>query len=268
MATEVLSQREVVGMFCQDGYDIVNKRWESSIEIPLLDWRHDKTGQIQVRIRDLATRYGAHVARLISDLMASGESTACYDGQYFFDTDHSEGDSGTQSNDLSVDISALPVGTHGSTTAPSVSEAAEVIMQGVAQILGFLDDQGEPMNEEARDFRVIVPTPLWRQFAAAAASQTIDQGDTNPLAIGSMDGYRISVHMNARLSWTTKVAVFRADGNVKPFIYQEDGGGVNSKILGPDSEYATINDSCLVTTDAINAAGYGYWQHACLLTMA
>jgi phage major head subunit gpT-like protein len=324
MATQVLSQREVVGMFYkaleqgahpwagdlafrnpganqgvgtaeqykwlgqsptprefvggrqphqlrQAGYEITNKRWEASIEVPLLDWTHDKTGQIQVRVRELASRYGAHIARLISTLMIAGESTACYDGQFFFDTEHAEGDSGTQSNDLSVDIAALPVTNHGSTTAPSPAEAAHCVMQAVSAILGFKDDRGEPMNEEASDFRVIVPTPLWMRFAAAVGAKVLDGGDDNPVAIGSMDGYRVRVHMNPRLSWTTKAAVFRADGNVKPFIYQEDGSGgsgVNMKILGPESEYATINDSCLVTTDAINNAGYGYWQHGCLVTMA
>ena len=54
----------------------------------------------------------------------NGEATVCYDGQYFFDTDHVEGDSGTQSNDLSVDISALACSVHGTTTAPSVEDLA------------------------------------------------------------------------------------------------------------------------------------------------
>lgn len=251
----------------QDAYELRNKRWEASINVPLLDWRLDKTGQIQVRVDDLARRYMAHRARLISTLMIAGESAACYDGQYFFDTDHSEGDSGTQSNDLSVDISALPCSTHGSTTAPSAGEMSLCVLQAIAAITGFKDSVGEPMNEEAADFRVLVPTSLWMAAVEAVGARVLASGQDNPVAIAQMDGFKIRVHNNARLTWTDRFAVFRADGVVKPFIFQEDGG-VNTKILGPDSEYATIHDEVMVTTDAINNAGYGFWQHACLVTMA
>lgn len=249
----------------QDAYTIRNKRWEASLKVPLMDWRQDKTGQIQVRIDDLARRYMAHRARLLSTLIVGGATGLCYDGQYFFDTDHAE--SGTnQSNKLSVDISALPCAQHGSITAPSAAELAHSIMQGIAAVYGFKDDQGEPMNEEAVDFRVMVPISLWMPATAAVGAKTLAGGEDNPVAIASMDGFRLRIHANARLTWTDTLSVFRGDGSVKPFIFQEDGG-VNSKILGPDSEYATLNDECLVTTDAINNAGYGYWQHACQVTM-
>lgn len=263
--------REFVGgrqakQLAQSAYTLRNKRWEASLKVPVLDWTKDKTGQIMVRVNDLASRYMAHRARLLSALMIAGEATACYDGQYFYDTDHAEGGSGTQSNDLSVDISALPTAQHGSTTVPSAGEMALCIMQAVAAIYGFKDDQGEPMNEGATDFRVMVPISLWAATSAAVGGKVLASGEDNPVAIAQMDGFRLRIHANARLTWTDRFSVFRADGAVKPFIFQEDGG-VNSKILGPDSEYATINDECLVTTDAVNNAGYGYWQHACLVTM-
>jgi len=253
------------------GYDIRNKRWESSIYVPVLDWRKDKTGQIQVRIRDLARRYGVHIARLISTLIVGGHNTLCYDGQYFFDTDHAEGASGSQSNSISVDISALPVSQHGSTTAPSPAEFAYSILLAIQQILSFADDTGEPMNEEARTFEVMVPTSLWVVALSAVGAQVLDGGADNMVRIGTLNGLTINVHQNARLnaSWTASFAVFRSDGDVKPFIYQEDGAdsAVNMKILGPDSEFALTNDTCMVATDAINNAGYGYWQHACKVTL-
>lgn len=250
----------------QQAYELRNKRWEASIKVPLLDWQKDKTGQIQVRVADLASRYMAHRARLLSSLMIAGESANCYDGQHFFDVDHAEGASGSQSNDLSIDISALPASAHGSTTAPSAGELALCVLQGIAAIYGFKDDQGEPMNEDATDFRVMVPVSLWMPMTSAIGAKVLASGQDNPVAVAAVDGFRVRVHSNARLTWTDRFAIFRADGAVKPFIFQEDGG-VNSKVLGPESEYATLNDEVLVTTDAINNAGYGYWQHACLVTM-
>lgn len=248
-----------------DAYEIRNKRWETSLEFPLQHWNNDKTGQIMVRVDDAAARYETHKARLLSQLIIAGESTACYDGQYFFDTDHAESGS-AQSNDLSVDISALPCTNHGSTAAPSAAEMALSIMQGVQSILGFRDDQGEPVNEEAGDFRVLVPATLWMTALTAVGAKVLDSGSDNPAAIGQMDGLRIRVHSNARLSWTDRFAIFRADGQVKPFIFQS-AGGVKTKLLGPDSEYATVNDRVMFTADAENNAGYGDWKHACLVTM-
>ena len=68
---------------------------------------------------ELAERGRTHYASLLSTLIVNGATTVCYDGQYFFDTDHSEGASGTQSNKIDSDISTLPASVHGSTTAPS-----------------------------------------------------------------------------------------------------------------------------------------------------
>ena len=105
-------------------FTIRNVHYEATLDFLVRDLRRDKTGQCLTRIRELATRANAHWASLLSTLILNGASTDCYDGEYFFDTDHSEGSSGNQSNDISVDISELPVpsDSQGSTTAPSVPE--------------------------------------------------------------------------------------------------------------------------------------------------
>jgi phage major head subunit gpT-like protein len=267
--------REFVGgrqpqQLATNAYEITNKRWESSIEVPKLHWIKDKTGQIQIRVQELARRYGVHKARLISTLKIGGGAALCYDGQYFYDTDHAEGASGTQSNLISANISDYPCTQHGIVTAPSPCEMAHSIMAAIAAMLSFKDNQGEPMQEEASEFLVMVPTTLWLAAILAVGAKVLDGGDDNVVAIGKMNGLSISVAMNARLNaWTDSFTVDRLDGQVKPFIYQEDGGdtGINMKILGPDSEYACVNDRCLVTTDTINNAGYGYWQQSVKVTM-
>ena len=75
-------------------FTIRNKHYEATLDFLLRDLRRDKTGQIMVRIAELAQRSGAHWASLLSTLILAGASTDCYDGQYFFDDDHSEGSSG------------------------------------------------------------------------------------------------------------------------------------------------------------------------------
>ena len=75
--------------FTTNGIAIANKHFESTIDIALKDLRRDKTGQLRARIGELALRGQTHFASLLSTLIANGATTVCYDGQYFFDTDHS-----------------------------------------------------------------------------------------------------------------------------------------------------------------------------------
>ncbi len=80
------------------GYSIENKTWESSISVSRDDVDDDQIGQYSV----IAQNYGDQVAlfpdSLCYPLLVSGFETACYDGQYFFDSDHPLGDSDTFTN--------------------------------------------------------------------------------------------------------------------------------------------------------------------------
>lgn len=245
-------------------YIVKNLPFEATMEFLIDDLRRDKTGQIMVRIDEMAQRANAHWLRLMSYLVLLGSASACYDGQYFFDTDHSEGNSGSQSNKISVDISALPAVTHGSTTAPSVSEFAASVLQGIESLYGFKDDQGEPLNETASEFLVMVPRTLWGVAVGATRNQTIDQGNSNTLI--NLDGQKLSVVSNPRLTWTDTFAVFRTDGVTKPFIRQEEVP-VQVSAVAEGSELEFKERKHQYGLYASGNAGYGMWQHAVQVTM-
>ncbi|MEX0599060.1 MAG: Mu-like prophage major head subunit gpT family protein, partial [Rhodothermales bacterium] len=76
--------------FRENGITVKNKHFEATIEIAVRHMRRDKSGQAMVRIAELADRANSHWASLLSTLQINGESTVCYDGQFFFDTGHSE----------------------------------------------------------------------------------------------------------------------------------------------------------------------------------
>jgi len=251
--------------FSGNGLTIVNKHYEATIEIRKRDRRRDKTPQIEARMQEFADRAQTHWASLISTLLLNAPSTACYDGQYFFDTDHSEGDSGTQDNDITVDISALPAVSHGVVTAPSMEEMQQSILKGIAQILSFKDDKGEPMNENARAFVVVVPVGLYLTAVAAVSTLTTAalSQNLNPNLIAGM---RVDVQMNARLTWTDSFAVFRTDSPIKALIRQTEQE-VELKAKAEGSEYEFDNDAWQFGIDAWRGVGYGYWQRACYVTM-
>lgn len=249
----------------QNSLTITNKHYESTIEVALRDMRRDKTGQIEARINEFADRSLTHWASLLSTLIIAGTSTVCYDGQYYFDTDHSEGASGTQDNDIGVDISALPCAVHGVVTAPSVEEMQQSILKGIAQILSFKDDRGEPMNENAQRFMVIVPVSLYLT-AVAACSSLVTAALANNLNPNLIAGLTVDVQMNPRLTWTDSFAVFRTDSPIKGLIRQSETDGA-VKMKDENSEFAFDNDAIQIGIDAWRNVGYGYWQRACYVTM-
>lgn len=243
------------------GVTIANKTYEGTLEVLLDEIRRDKTGQVMVRVRELAERTNAHWASLLSALLIAGESTACYDGQFFFDTDHSEDDSGSQSNDITSDITT--------TTAPTSGEMETAILKSIEAILGFKDNQGEPMNEGARMFEIMVPVPFMSSAAGAIGSQIIVDSSTSRsnriLTLGSLGGFQVGLRVNPRLTWTTKFATFRADGQTKALIRQEEEG-VTMSAIAEGSELEFKERKHLYGVKAIRNVGYGYWQRACLTT--
>lgn len=245
----------------ENSITISNKKFEATLDI-LVDWiRRDKSGQVRMRIGELVDRAVGHWASLLTPLIENGESTACYDGQYFFDTDHEEGDSGTQNNDITIDISALPVNQHGSTTRPSPEEMELAILQAIEQMLGFVDNEGEPLNELAQNFLVMVPTTYMQATRAAISNPVLTSGRTNTIA--NMNDFNIVPAVNARLSWTDKLAVFRTDARTAPFIRQEEEPiSISAKAEG--SEYEHDNDRHQYGVKATRNVGYGMWQQAVL----
>lgn len=257
---EWIGGRQAKG-FRTDGITIVNKNFEATLEVLVDEIRRDKTGQVMVRVRELAERTNAHWASLLSALLIAAESSVCYDGQYFFDTDHVEDDSGSQSNDLTADITT--------TTAPTAGEMETNILKSIEAILGFKDNQGEPMNEGARMFEVMVPVPFMSAAAGAIGSQIIVDSSTSRtnriLTLGSLGGFQVALRVNPRLTWTTKFATFRADGQTKALIRQEEEG-VTMTAIAEGSELEFKERKHHYGVKAIRNVGYGYWQRACLTT--
>ena len=250
--------------FLTNGLTIENKHFEGTLEINVKDLRRDKTGQIKVRINEFADRTNAHWAQILSKLINNAESTVCYDGQYFFDTDHLEGKSGAQSNKIQVDLTGfvdqIDGGKVGAVSAPSEAAFRLAVLKGIQQILSFKDDQAEPMNENATNFLVVVPTSMWYIAQAAVAVPLTVGGSTNSIKV--MNDLNITVAQNPRLPWTDKFAIFRTDSAIKPFIRQEEEG-VKVKAIAEGSELEFTHDKHQYGVDTWRNVGYGYWQHAC-----
>lgn len=254
---EWIGGRQAKG-FSENGITIVNKSFEATLEVLTDEIRRDKTGQVMARVRELAQRTNSHWLKLLIALIVAGESTACYDSQYFFDTDHSEGDSGAQSNDITSDVAT--------TTAPTAGEFETAILKGVEKMMSFVDNEGEPLNENAKSFLVMVPTPFMASAAAALKNPVIIDGSTSRSnTIASIGGFNFELAVMPRLNWTTKFAMFRTDGEIKSLIRQEEVP-VEISAIAEGSELEFKEKKHHYGVSAVRNVGYGLWQRALLTT--
>jgi phage major head subunit gpT-like protein len=70
------------------GFSIVNKKFESTVAVQREDIADDKLGIYKPAFAHMGQAARRHPEELIFGLLARGFETLCYDGQYFFDTDH------------------------------------------------------------------------------------------------------------------------------------------------------------------------------------
>lgn len=70
------------------GYTIVNEAFENTVGVDRDDIEDDALGVYAPMFEQLGMDAKAHPNELVFGLLASGFTGVCYDGQYFFDTDH------------------------------------------------------------------------------------------------------------------------------------------------------------------------------------
>ena len=70
------------------GYQITNKTFEGTVGVDRDDIEDDEVGIYSPLFEEMGRAAEVQPEELIFALLAAGTSTTCYDGQYFFDTDH------------------------------------------------------------------------------------------------------------------------------------------------------------------------------------
>jgi phage major head subunit gpT-like protein len=84
---EWIGDRVINGILTH-GYSIKNKNFELTVAVPKPSIEDDQYGVYSPLMTEMGRATAAHPDQLVFTLLAAGPSTLCYDGQYFFDTDH------------------------------------------------------------------------------------------------------------------------------------------------------------------------------------
>lgn len=248
--TEWLDERKLKGML-EHTFTITNKDFEASIEVDRNALEDDQYGQIQIRAQQLGLEakrfYDEYLATIIE---ANG---VCYDGQNFFDTDHSEGDSGTQDN--------APTAASGYVvaSAANVLTVLKLVSSAMAQ---FKDDKGK--HAGIRPTHVMIPTGLEWVFKEALDPMFRGGGETSATnwAKGALGIIVNPFLANAATVSHSYVYWLDLSKPVKPFIFQNRKAPEFVSLDKPDSYELFMRKRIIYGVDSRFNMGFGDWKLA------
>ena len=231
-----------------ESYSVENLKYEATIEVDRDEISDDQTGQIRVRVGELAQRAATHKDYLISQLLISGGTAGftSYDGFTFFNDAHVSGSSGSQDNNLTSDVTDAD--------NPTVSEFKTALKVAMRTMMSFNDDQGDPMPIAATGLVCVVP-PTMYFTALESINATVINNTTNVLS-----GAAKVISM----PWLTDASMWyllKTDGVLRPFIFQ-DREPVEFTALAENSEESFKRENFLYGVRARYRMTYGYWQFA------
>lgn len=231
-----------------ESYSVENLKYEATLEVDRDEISDDKTGQIRIRIAELAERAATHKDFLISQLLTSGETSGfnSYDGVSFFNDAHVSGSSGSQDNNLTA--------TASNPNNPTTDEFKTALRSAIGAMMNFKDDQGEPMSTSATGLVCVVPTTMF-MTALEAVSATVVSNTSNVLQ---------GVARVVLFPWLTDASkwyLLKTDGVIRPFIFQ-DREAVEFTALSEESDEGFRREKFLYGVRARYRLTYGYWQYA------
>lgn len=221
-------------------YSIVNDDWEATVEVNRNHIDDDQLGIYAPQAQMAGFSARQLPDEIVSDLKNNAFTSLCYDGQFFYDTDHPVAGASV-SNKLTV---ALSVAT----------PAAAAASYGAARtaIMNFKDDEGRPL--------ALIPNVLEVPPALESVALTLINSDK--LNDNSPNPYKgtATVLVNPRLTSSTAWFLHVTNMPVKPFIYQERKAPVFVEQTDPQADDVFNRKLFKFGAEARAAGGYAFWQ--------
>lgn len=181
------------------GYVIANKDWESSIGVKRTDIEDDNVGVYKPLFAEMGRAARVLPDELVFGLLKAGESTLCYDGQNFFDTDHPV-KANVDGTGATTTVSNFQAGTGPAWYLLDTSRALKPIVfqnrkSPVFTSMTALEDEAVFTKNEYRfgvDSRSNVGFGFWQQAFKSKAELTPENFDAAYTAMSSItaDGGR------------------------------------------------------------------------------
>ncbi|MCL6612623.1 MAG: Mu-like prophage major head subunit gpT family protein [Peptococcaceae bacterium] len=219
------------------GYTIKNKSFEATVSVDRDDVEDDSIGVYTPIIQALGQSAAMHPDDLVFELLLAGFTNLCYDGQYFFDEDHRDGNGPIQSN---------------KGTAPLSGDAYSAAR---AQMMSLKDENGNSLN--------IVPNLLVVSPSNDKTGREILYAER--LANGATNVNRDTAELLVVPALSTNpTAWFLLDTTkpVKPLIFQQRKKPEFIALDNPNDQNVFLRKEFLYGVDCRDNAGYGLWQLA------
>jgi len=235
----------------EHNFTVPNRDWEASIAVDRNAIDDEQYGQISIRVKELTVEAARFFDELIFTLLPEGINTSgsagslyenkavsCYDGKAYFATNHSEGNSGTQSN-------------RGST-----SLAAPALQAAITAMRKFKDDEGKPSHVKP-NILVTSPDLEWSALEILN-SATFASTTAATSAINTLKG-RLQLVTNDYLTDTNNWYLFDTTRPVKPILLQMRKTPVFSDLTS-NTESAFMRKKMYFGVDWRGAAAFGDWR--------
>lgn len=231
---------KVIKSLAAFNYTIQNKDWEATVEVDRNDIEDDQL----LGYAQQAQAAGQSAAELPADivfaLLSGGFSNLCYDGQFFFDTDHpvnakSVSNKGTKK--LNADTLAKAQASYG---------AARTAMRS------FKDEEGESLR--------INPTVLVVPPALEDVANYLMTADRFPDNTPNIYKGTAEVMVVPNLKSDTAWFLLDTSKLMKPLIYQERKKPDFVEQTDYSNDNVFMNKKFRFGAEARANGGYGFWQ--------
>lgn len=232
---------KVVKNIAAGKYYKANEDWETTIAVKRNDIEDDRLGLYNNQAKGAGESAGELNDIIVDDLKNGAFTQTCFDGQYFYDTDHPVGEAS--------------VSNKGTVALSCATKAAAVASYGAARtaIMNLKDEEGMPLR--------LVPDVLEVPPALEATARTLCEADK--LDDNSPNPYRntakviVNPALTSATAWMLHVT---SKQSIKPFIVQM------RKKPNFVSQTSSENDDVFNRAEykfgaEARATGlYGYWQ--------
>jgi len=223
-------------------YSVVNEDFEATVEVDRNDIEDDQLGIYQPQAQMAGFSAAQLPDEIVYEAVNNAFDTLCYDGQYFFDTDHPVGDA-------SVSNMTTAVLSNATLAAAQASYgAARTAMKK------FKDEEGRSLD--------IMPNVLLVGPALEDSARMLLTNDK--LADDTPNPYKGTAELvvDGRIDSDTAWFLLDTSKPVKPFVYQERKAPVFVEQTNPQSEDVFNQKKFKFGAEARAAGGYGFWQMA------
>ncbi len=223
-------------------YSVVNEDFEATVEVDRNDIEDDQLGIYEPQAKMAGFSSAQLPDEIVYEAVNKAFTALCFDGQYFFDTDHPVGGksiSNKSTAPLSVATKALATAGYG---------AARSAMKR------FKDDEGRSLNISPN---VLLVGPALEDIAKALLTNAkLDDGSEN-IYKGTAE-----LVVDGRIESDTAWYLLDTTKPILPFVYQERKAPDFVQQTNPESEDVFNQRKYKFGAEARAAAGYGFWQLA------